>query len=107
MHVSHILKPITIFGMSDRRRDAEDSLTKKRQFYEDLEANLESDDDDTPDPGRVSSVEALNRAATRKTESLTSVCRTLSHLLETIQSTTARPNLGPKPFQTSKGVRGT
>lgn len=52
--------------MSDKRRDAEDSLTKKRQFYEDLEANLKSDDDDTPDPGRVSSVEALKKAATRK-----------------------------------------
>lgn len=54
--------------MSKKSDEAEESLRKKQQLYEQLEASLNEEDDETPDPGRLSSIQAMQNAAARKRE---------------------------------------
>ena len=52
--------------MGDDDEEKAEMLRKKEQFYDDLDRSINSDNDETPDPGREASMRAMREARTRK-----------------------------------------
>ncbi len=61
-------------------RSTEDRLERKREFFNSLDSSTADEDDETPDPGRQASFEALQKAATReKTAMIAQVRNAVAH----------------------------